>query len=171
VKRRSKRAYQRRKMAGEKQGQVETSSAKSKNRRGERGGEKQSELSRLMIEGVGNSWNVKRRHNTTYQIERSQGESSAKSEICSPLKKRAEEKRGQEKRSGTSHLMIRAVGNNRNVEIRSKTTYQRAERSGSMPPQVRDRGPLNNTAEEKGGKRAIRYKQGDDEKQYDTTGT
>jgi hypothetical protein len=57
-----------------------------------------------MIEGVGNSWNVKRRHNTTYHIERSQGESSAKSEIRNPLKKRAEEKEGQKKRSSASHF-------------------------------------------------------------------
>jgi hypothetical protein len=75
----------------------------SKNRRGERGGEKQSELSRLMIEGIGNSWNVKRRHKTTYQTERSQGESSAKSEIRNSLKKPAEEKEDN-KRSGASHL-------------------------------------------------------------------
>jgi hypothetical protein len=62
--------------------------------------------------------------------------------------------------------MKRAVGNCRNVERRSKTTYQSAERNGSMPPQVRNRNPLRSTAEEKGGKRSDRYEQGD-EKQWE----
>jgi hypothetical protein len=46
-------------MAGETQRQVETSSAMNKNSRGEKGGEKQSDLSPLMTEGAGNSWKVK----------------------------------------------------------------------------------------------------------------